>query len=149
MQGRRNQYLEDLKKYNFNEILKKEKNSKIQIRLLALQQVKEGKRITEVAKMGKRIKPGGKNIPKAAAARDKKMIARAHFERIWGHLSCSSSSRLATIIDPSVAGTISNMIPTATVIASVSAITLLKYAIESKVGNGQVRKASPGRLMPR
>jgi len=51
MQGRHHQYSEVLKKYNFNELVKKEKHTAVKLRLLALQQVKEGKRIKEVAKI--------------------------------------------------------------------------------------------------
>jgi len=51
MQGRKNQYLKFLEKYNFNELAKKEKNLKVKIRLLAIQQIKEGKRIKETAKV--------------------------------------------------------------------------------------------------
>lgn len=94
MQGRKNQYLEELKKYNFNEILKKERNSKIQIRLLALQQVKEGKRITEVAKIFnvhfqsvrrwlKRLKEGGiENLKlKISCGRSRKLTEDEAFKR--------------------------------------------------------------------
>ena len=51
MQGRKNQYLKDLEKYNLKEIYKNEKNKRVKIRLLCLQQIKEGKRITETAKI--------------------------------------------------------------------------------------------------
>lgn len=94
MQGRKNQYSKDLKKYNFKEIVKLEKNLKIQIRLLALQQVKEGKRIKEVAKIFnvhfqsvrrwlKRLKEGGiKNLAfKKSSGRNRKLTEDEAFKR--------------------------------------------------------------------
>ena len=51
MQGRKNQYVKILEKYNFLDLAKKEKDLRVKTRLLALQQIKEGKRIKETAKI--------------------------------------------------------------------------------------------------
>ncbi len=94
MQGRKNQYSKDLKKYNFKEIVKLEKNLKVKIRLLALQQVKEGKKITEVAKVFnvhfqsvrrwlKRLQEGGiENLKlKTSTGRSRKLTEDEAFKR--------------------------------------------------------------------
>lgn len=51
MQGRINQYLKLLKKYDFNELIKNQKDPRVKIRLLAVQQISKGKRITETAQI--------------------------------------------------------------------------------------------------
>ena len=94
MQGRKNQYLKDLKKFNFKRLANKEKDLKVKIRLLALQQVKDGKRITEVAKIFnvhfqsirrwlKRFKDGGvKNLPlKTSPGRKRKLTEGEAFKK--------------------------------------------------------------------
>jgi len=50
-QGRKSQYLKELQKYNFKDLLKSEKCSKIKMYLLALEQVQKGKSICEIAKI--------------------------------------------------------------------------------------------------
>lgn len=48
-QGRKSKYLKELQKYDFKNLLKSEKSLKIKVCLLALEQVKKGKSICEVA----------------------------------------------------------------------------------------------------
>jgi len=94
MQGRKNQYSKELEKYNFKELEKVEKDLKVRNRLLALQQVKEGKRIKEVAKIFnvhfqsvrrwlKRLKEGGiENLKlKISSGRKRKFTEDEAFKR--------------------------------------------------------------------
>ena len=49
--GRKSQYLEELKKHDFKNLLKSEKDLKIKLHLLAMEQVQKGKSICEVSKI--------------------------------------------------------------------------------------------------
>lgn len=50
-QGRKSQYLKQLQKYDFKNLLKSEKSSKIKLYLLAIEHVQKGKSICEVANL--------------------------------------------------------------------------------------------------
>ena len=50
-QGRRVKYLEKLQKYDFKKLLKSEKNQRIKLYLLAIEQVQKGKSACEVGKI--------------------------------------------------------------------------------------------------
>ena len=51
MQGRKSQYFKKLQQYDFQNLLKKTKDPKIKFRLLAIEHVKKGRSICEVAKI--------------------------------------------------------------------------------------------------
>ena len=88
MQGRKSQYIEQLQKHDFKKLSKAEKNQRIKLCLLAMDQVKKGKSICEVAKtfnvhfnsvrswVKKFVNGGPKNLHRQAGQGRKRLLKK-------------------------------------------------------------------------